>query len=402
MRTRWLEAIIPIVVCVFGGCDEPGSSVCGDGREMNVQGLDLCVYEGSVVIETGFRCPADRPYEHEIDDAIVCADRRLDEQQVEDVRERLEEDDDTQYADVGFDGGSTTADAGATAWTDVEEQDAGLILDAEPTVDMQNACTAQTVGCRVAGTEREYDLVVEASPLMTLECLVEVGEGVVFDFWEVIERPDESVSEFEPSADVANPTFFLDLAGYWTLSPRFHWEAGGDVACASPLVEIASLPCCFDDIHLQLVWETEGDEDLTDDVGADVDLHLLREDGTWGEAPWDCFWNNREPDWGESGNSNNPSLDFDDIDGWGPENINLEPLEDDVGYHVGFYYKDDGGFGPSLATLRAFFEGAEVFAMTVELEATDQFCEIARFRYNEQQDRVDFSPYVRCTEGYPE
>lgn len=238
MKTCFRGTIIPIVIFVFGGCDEPGSSVCGDGQEMTVQGLDLCVYEGSVVIETGFRCPADRPYEHEIDGAIVCADRRLDEEQVEDVRERLEEDDDDGASlDVGFDVGAGSADADATAFTDVEEP------DAEPTADMQSACMAQTVGCRVAGSDGEYDLLVETSPLMTLECLVEVGEGVVFDFWEVIERPDESVSEFEPSADVANPTFFVDLAGYWTLSPKFHWEAGGDVACAAPLVEVISVPC---------------------------------------------------------------------------------------------------------------------------------------------------------------
>lgn len=404
MNIRFGRAIIPIVVFALIGCDEPGASICGDGREITIQGLELCVYEGNVVIETGFRCPTERPYEHEIDDARVCADRRLDEEQVEEVRERLEEEEEAgeaQYQDMGFD--VTEADTEATAWTDVEYQDATMVVDTEPAVDMQNACVAETVGCRLAGTERDYDLVVEAYPLATLECLVEVGEGVAFDFWEVIERPEDSVAQFEPSADVPNPTFFLDLAGEWSFSPRFHWEAGGDVACAAPLVQVIACPCYPYSTHVQLVWETEGDENPFDELGSDVDLHFLHETGTWGESPGDCYWNNQSPDWGEIGEAlDDPNLDIDDTDGWGPENINLEWLEDGVVYRIGVHYKDDGGFGPSAATIRLFFSGEERYASTVELNATGRFCEVAALVYDESEDDLDIIDIGTCSDGYPE
>ena len=58
----------------------------------------------------------------------------------------------------------------------------------------------------------------------------------------------------------------------------------------------------------------------------DVDLHLVRGGGT----PFsndDCYYANLSPDWGVPGDtSDNPFLDVDDLDGYGPETINLLSL----------------------------------------------------------------------------
>lgn len=58
--------------------------------------------------------------------------------------------------------------------------------------------------------------------------------------------------------------------------------------------------------------------------GTDVDLHFVGPGGRFYEAPNDCYYGNRTPDWGVNGDTtDNPFLDTDDVDGYGPEEINL-------------------------------------------------------------------------------
>jgi hypothetical protein len=68
-------------------------------------------------------------------------------------------------------------------------------------------------------------------------------------------------------------------------------------------------------IHVNLAWDTDA---------TDFDLHLLRGGGVWGTAPGDCFFANRTPDWGVADDpSDDPRLNRDDQDGFGPEFIDL-------------------------------------------------------------------------------
>lgn len=56
----------------------------------------------------------------------------------------------------------------------------------------------------------------------------------------------------------------------------------------------------------------------------DVDMHLLRPGGTIGDSYDDCSYFNRSPDWGTLGYSgDDPALDVDDTDGYGPEHITM-------------------------------------------------------------------------------
>ena len=69
-------------------------------------------------------------------------------------------------------------------------------------------------------------------------------------------------------------------------------------------------------IHVALRW---GLEDI------DVDLHLIREGGLFFTVPDDTFYANRTPDWGVIDDpSDNPRLDLDDVDGFGPELIDYQ------------------------------------------------------------------------------
>ena len=63
----------------------------------------------------------------------------------------------------------------------------------------------------------------------------------------------------------------------------------------------------------------------------------------------------------------NPSLDRDDTDGAGPENVNLGQPEN-VCYEIGVHYWAAHGFGNSFATVRIYLYGTLAFeASHVEL-----------------------------------
>jgi len=222
--------------------------------------------------------------------------------------------------------------------------------------------------------------------------------------WAVVERPSGSVSRVvesftspvEPAAggepdDELTPRalFFVDLAGRYTLELRV-FDNLGQESCApraTALVEVEAVP--QKDLHIQLVWATPADPDETDDKGTDVDLHLKHQTAgaAWGGAAgvWDCYFRNKAPDWGAVGDFlDDPSLDIDDINGAGPENVNLNRPEVGVTYEVGaLYFRAESTFGEagrdpriehqSYVTTRVFARG-ELVAELVdrELSAVNQ------------------------------
>lgn len=97
-------------------------------------------------------------------------------------------------------------------------------------------------------------------------------------------------------------------------------------------------------LTIQLTWSTpEGD----------VDLHLvnLTESGVFGEEPFDCYYSNKSPDWPPAGPGGDPTLDVDDVQGFGPENISITETVP-AAYRVFAHYFSDHGFGPTDATIR--------------------------------------------------
>ncbi len=146
-----------------------------------------------------------------------------------------------------------------------------------------------------------------------------------------------------------------------------------DLACQTTVVrQVTAAPTQA--IHCELTWETPADTDQYDQgpgMGSDMDLHFLHPFATgpdldgdgvpdgWFDIPYDVFWYNKAPEW-ESVNPNvqdNPSLDRDDTDGAGPENVNLLTPTDGRTYRIGVHYWDDQGFGVSFPRVRCFIEG---------------------------------------------
>lgn len=237
--------------------------------------------------------------------------------------------------------------------------------------------------------------------------------------WSVVDRPSGSVSQvFESLTSVADPAgggpaddeltptgvFFVDLAGRYTIELQVY-DNLDQVSCepnAVARVEIEAVP--DKDLHIQLVWSTPEDPDETDETGTDVDIHFKHENAgdLWGGAAsgWDCYFRNKAPDWGNMGDFlDNPSLDIDDVNGAGPENVNLDQPEVGVTYDVGaIYFRAESTFGEAgrdprvehltYASVRMFARG-ELIAELVdrELSSVSQLWHVMKISWCEDELR---------------
>ncbi|MEE2643477.1 MAG: choice-of-anchor D domain-containing protein [Myxococcota bacterium] len=208
---------------------------------------------------------------------------------------------------------------------------------------------------------------------------------------QIVERFSNPLAPVDggPADDVTTPEalFFLDLAGEYVFSLTVRDELGATAPselCPQPdaIVTVYAEP--DEDIHIQMIWNTPNDPDQNDGDGTDVDLHFLHPNAPrWNASPDDCYYLNKNPDWGDAGAPQNPSLDLDDVTGAGPENINLDDPEDTSefagNYRVGAYYFRNLGagfgasWGPSDVTMRIFLGGELDIEVTNRLEDEGDF-----------------------------
>ena len=199
------------------------------------------------------------------------------------------------------------------------------------------------------------------------------GPATIKVFKWTVTQPAGSVETFQPNAKFANPIFVPNVAGEYEFCLDVT-DTQGQTACAIVCQKVLVVPT--DAVHIELLWDTPADLDQTDHwpaPGADMDLHFAHSlasgpdidcDGVgdpWFNNPFDCFWFNNSPQWGEASGAikDDPTLDLDDTDGAGPENLNLEQ-PDDTTYAIGAHYWNDHGLGPSYATATVFLFGTIV------------------------------------------
>lgn len=145
-------------------------------------------------------------------------------------------------------------------------------------------------------------------------------------------------------------------------------------------------------ISLELSWNTDN---------TDVDLHLTGPGG----APFvfnDCFFNNSQADWGVPGDpSDDCFLDQDDVDGFGPERINVGRAEAGL-YRVYIHYFADNGFGRSTASVTVTLGGQTVGQFSRPNLVCNDLWHVGDIQWNgqtgtfRQVDRIDFSNFGRC------
>ena len=167
-----------------------------------------------------------------------------------------------------------------------------------------------------------------------------------------------------------------------------HGDAG---ASADGGEESDAGPARLGDLVVQLRW---------DHPTSDVDVHLLREgNATHYTSTNDCYYANCKPrngqprlSWGPGGTADDPSLDLDDINGFGPELISIDDPEVAQRYLVGVhYYRDapgnNGQGRETIATISVYVFGELAYENSVLLAQTGAWWEAVVIEWPEGRVR---------------
>ena len=211
-------------------------------------------------------------------------------------------------------------------------------------------------------------------------------------FWPSPSAPDPQlgVQRNVVQAGIAKTIVALDVAGEYKVQ-LVVTDSAGVGACAAATATILVVPDTA--LFVQLLWITPADKthDTGPGAGADLDLHFAHPnaqkakictnpptlcggkpclcqpdlDGD-GKADaffhplYDCYWANPQPNWGnvDPAVPDDPSLDLDDTDGWGPENLHLQAPSYGGEYALAVHYWDAHELGPSVAKLLVYANGA--------------------------------------------
>ncbi len=202
-----------LVFCLLGcSSDDSGPGVCGDGEREDINGLTVCVFEGGIMIETGFDCPAEYSVATEVEDVgVACSEDDLDGSVVDEIRRRYFDsgpdpdagvDDGLSFDVDPFDGGSTgpaltivsptaNQEVSETLEIRLETRDFELVepggantpnegsirvyIDDEPIVPGDTALTQSSIDVRVCS------LASDEPEEHTLEIVVHNNDGSVHD-----------------------------------------------------------------------------------------------------------------------------------------------------------------------------------------------------------------------------
>lgn len=88
-----LFATVALSPVALSGCSKSSTpSLCGpDGHYDEVAGARVCAYAQAIVIEGGFRCPAELPFRLDLEGAAICSDRMLERDDLpEDLCRRID------------------------------------------------------------------------------------------------------------------------------------------------------------------------------------------------------------------------------------------------------------------------------------------------------------------------
>ena len=208
--------------------------------------------------------------------------------------------------------------------------------------------------------------------------------GQITSYHWSVQQPSDNKFQLVPGAEAQSPSHQVNVAETYTYCLDVCDSTGkcsNDPDCKTTACkDVVVRPT--QGIHVELTWTTPDDPDPYDegpDAGSDLDLHFAHPFATgpdidgdgqpdpWFHNPYDCYWGNKHPSW-ESVNANikdDPTLDRDDTDGSGPENLNLDVPKTGREYTIGVHYWNDHGYGDSDPTVKVFIYGDKVAEFTM-------------------------------------
>jgi hypothetical protein len=290
----------------------------------------------------------------------------------------------------------------------------------EPNKVLNLQCQGTTVACPTAVIglpDGEQVIPQSVLHLKGSASLATQNQSVTKWKWEVLKQPAGAVGYLffakDNVADVVygTPTvnamgvtnYQVNVSGEYTFKLTV-WDGAGNESCNADVKTVVVAPDVG--IHVELFWDTPADQNKLDDEGSDLDLHFANTttaktakickvpaemcgakacvcqtdqdaDGVpdpWFNNPFDCFWFNPAPKWGNVQiNDDDASLDLDDTGGWGPENLNLRTPENSTAYGISVNYWDGHGFGDSKATVNVYILGSLTGTFTQVLHECDMW-----------------------------
>ena len=191
--------------------------------------------------------------------------------------------------------------------------------------------------------------------------------------WSIKSQPSGSTSSLSNTSSVS-PSIWLDVAGEYVFELTVQnsdgvWDSTPDE------VTINAVP--NSGFYVQLSWDTHSDQDL----------HLLRSGSQIFDMPGDCNYCNLNPSWGQAGPQDDPSLDWDTIDEYGPETTTIDSPSNDT-YSVLVHYYGQDGFdycsGPcpdTKATVKIFVNSVEVASYQRQMKDQGDVWHVADIKY---------------------
>ena len=204
------------------------------------------------------------------------------------------------------------------------------------------------------------------------------GYDLVGYEWTLIKRPDGASNTFSENERRYHNIygFVPDMAGEYVAELRVM----NDRCVISDPCQATITARPNENLWVEMFWSHSGD---------DMDLHLVRNNGDY-ESDEDCYFGNcigdewHELDWGTYGSiQDDPFLDLDDIEGTGPENINIEQPANGR-YLVAVHDYPGSEYNRSNdVTIRIHLNGELVYNQTKSIQGEDSYTEFATIQWPE-------------------
>ncbi|MCC6878046.1 MAG: hypothetical protein IT378_27285 [Sandaracinaceae bacterium] len=247
--------------------------------------------------------------------------------------------------------GSTAAprppDADTTSFTPDRRGEYRLRFTVRDVEGFEASCDVTVIGTPTP-PEVTCPEVVTTPPLREVTITASaVDDGRIVRWrWQATEMPMGSRAAAPRPADQPQTRFTPDIAGIYRLTVTATDDDGMTGTCTTR-VEAGNV----DGLRVEVFWDTDG---------TDMDTHLLNPTATRWVNEDDCYYGNctRGPvlEWGAPGTADNPRLDIDDTNGFGPENINIERPQSGT-YRVGVHCYGGRGL-TTRVTVRVYCGGS--------------------------------------------
>ncbi len=197
------------------------------------------------------------------------------------------------------------------------------------------------------------------------------GGDIVSWTWTLVSAPAGTAATLPTTSGPVVDGFMPDQAGPYVVQLIVENEMG----VQSEPCEATVTASVGDQLWVEMFWQTDDD---------DMDLHLVQNDGELNSGD-DCHWSNCKNSplqWGDPGSTlDNPSLDRDDIDDTGPENINIEVPAPGT-YHIWVHdYPGSPHNGANQVTVNIYVFGILETTITKTITGEDSFTQFADVVY---------------------